>query len=143
MVAGALLQYRENPYLLGGQLTSWKVITSQRFSHRSESSEPHIKLPTLGSLASRGVPTESSFAGQRGVSAGAPQHWEKHGFHSWSTHTCFHMYWDPGQSTNSIEALARPTCESQKVSWGAGVGSILQLGGKSTDCRCPKEYSPV
>ena len=57
MVGGALLQYRQNPFLLDGQLTSWKVITSQRFSHRSESSEPHIVVPTLGSLASRGVPT--------------------------------------------------------------------------------------
>ena len=27
--------------------TNWKIITLQRSSHRSESSEPHIRLPSL------------------------------------------------------------------------------------------------
>ena len=34
----------------------------------------------------------------------------------------------PVQSTDSTEALARPTCRSQKVSWGAGVGSNSPWG---------------
>ena len=32
----------------GGQPANWKIIIPQKFSHRSESSEPHVRLPSLG-----------------------------------------------------------------------------------------------
>ena len=32
----------------GGRSTNWRIIMSQKFIHRSESSEPHIRLPSLG-----------------------------------------------------------------------------------------------
>ena len=42
------MQYKQ-PHNSGvGSLTDWKVTVSQRLTYRSESSEPHIKLPCLG-----------------------------------------------------------------------------------------------
>ena len=35
------------PYSLGGQSPNWKIIILQIFTHRSESSEPLGKLPSL------------------------------------------------------------------------------------------------
>ena len=42
---GMFSWYNHIPYLLP---TNWKVIISQRFSHRSESFEPQVRLPSLG-----------------------------------------------------------------------------------------------
>ena len=36
------------PVLEWGLLTNWKIIILQKFSHRTESSEPHIRLLSLG-----------------------------------------------------------------------------------------------
>ena len=47
MVGGALFRYNQIPCLLGGWPTDWKIIVLQRFSHRSESSEPNVRVPTL------------------------------------------------------------------------------------------------
>ena len=35
------------PYLPCGKFINWKIIIPQKFSHRSESSEPQIRLPSL------------------------------------------------------------------------------------------------
>ena len=40
--------YNQLQYSLGGWTTNWRVIVLQRFSHRSESSEPHVRLPSQG-----------------------------------------------------------------------------------------------
>ena len=40
--------YNQIPYLPGRQPKNWKIITLQRFSHRSESTWPHLRLPSLG-----------------------------------------------------------------------------------------------
>ena len=42
---GVFSWYDHIPYLLP---TYWKIIISQRFSHRSESFEPQVRLPSLG-----------------------------------------------------------------------------------------------
>ena len=42
------MQYNQTLYPSGGQNTNWKIIILQRFSHRSESSEPHLRVPSLG-----------------------------------------------------------------------------------------------
>ena len=47
MVGGVLLWCNQLPYQPGAQPTNWKIITLQKFSHRSESSESHIRLPSL------------------------------------------------------------------------------------------------
>lgn len=36
------------PYLLGGRPTDWKLTGSQRLTHKSENSEPHMELPLVG-----------------------------------------------------------------------------------------------
>ena len=47
VVGGALLWYNQIPYQQSGQVTNGKNIIQQRFSHRIESSRPHVKLPSL------------------------------------------------------------------------------------------------
>ena len=57
MVGEAFLPYNQIPYLPGEPLTDWKIIISQKFSHRSRSSETQIRLPSIGILAlGRGGP---------------------------------------------------------------------------------------
>ena len=58
MVGGMHSPYNQIPYLLGGQPTNWRIIILQKFSHRSESSEPHIRLPSLGVCHWEEDPTE-------------------------------------------------------------------------------------
>ena len=41
--------YNQLQYSLGGWTTNWRVVVLQRFSHRSESSEPHVNCPAKGS----------------------------------------------------------------------------------------------
>ena len=131
MAGGALSRYNQIPYPPGGQLTNWKIIILQRFSHRSESSEPHVRLPSLG-----GAPRAFGFEGQQGLSAGAPQDWGKQRLHSWRAHTRFHVHWDPGQSSDSTGAWARSTCGS----WRQG-SAVAHCGGKDTGGGGLRDYS--
>jgi len=63
------------------------MIISQRFSHRSENSEPHIRLPSLGGLASGGGALRAfDFAGQWGLLKGTPQDRGKQKHHCWRAH---------------------------------------------------------
>lgn len=48
MVEGERLQYNQIPYQAGGQHTNWKIIILRRFSHRSESSQRHVRIPSMG-----------------------------------------------------------------------------------------------
>ena len=48
MVGGVDLWYNPIPYPLGMCHTNWRIIILQKFSHRSESSELHVRLPSLG-----------------------------------------------------------------------------------------------
>ena len=41
------------PYALDRLCTNWKIIIPQTFSHRSQSSEPHIRLPSLRGSGNR------------------------------------------------------------------------------------------
>ena len=47
MVGGVHSWYNKIPHPLGGWPTNWRIIILQ-FSHMSESSEPHVRLPSLG-----------------------------------------------------------------------------------------------
>ena len=40
--------YNQIPYAPGRCLTNWKILILQSFSHRSDSSNPHVRLPRLG-----------------------------------------------------------------------------------------------
>ena len=48
MAGRAHSQYNQISHPMGGQLTAWKIITLQSFSHRKESSEPRVRHPSLG-----------------------------------------------------------------------------------------------
>ena len=57
MVGGVDLQDYQILYSPIRQPTSWRMITFQSFSHKSESSElPHIRIPSLGSGKRGGAP---------------------------------------------------------------------------------------
>ena len=77
--------------MLGGQPTNQKLIISWKFSHRSKSSEPHIKLPSLGGLATGGAPREAGFEGQGGLVTGISQDWGNK-CHSWRALTESSVY---------------------------------------------------
>ena len=59
-------------HLLCGRATNWIIIILQRVSCRSESSEPHSRLPSLGVWYQEAEPP-CGFEGQQGLSVGAPQ----------------------------------------------------------------------
>ena len=44
---------------VGGQPTNWKIIITQKFSHRNKSSEPHARVPSLGVLQQEEEPPEN------------------------------------------------------------------------------------
>ena len=46
-VGGAQSQQNQIPYPRGAWPTNWKTVTPQKFSYRSESPEPHVRLPSL------------------------------------------------------------------------------------------------
>ena len=71
---------KSNPIPTGGQHTSWRTTTPQRFSHCCEGPKPHIRLPNLRISQrdlTKSVPRESDFEGQRELTAGLPQDWRK------------------------------------------------------------------
>ena len=65
---------RSNPIPAGWRPTDWRLIIPQRPSHRSESPEPHIRLPGLRvQQIGEGAPKESGFESQYGLITGSPQ----------------------------------------------------------------------
>ena len=73
---GGMTWYNQISYSMDGQLKNWRIIILRRCCHRCESSEPHIRLPTLGHLAlGRLVPRTFDFKGHQGLTAGAPWNW--------------------------------------------------------------------
>ena len=58
MVGVAPLWYNQIPSPSGGWPTSWRIIILQKFSHRSESSEPHARLPCIGFWHQEEEPSE-------------------------------------------------------------------------------------
>ena len=80
--------------MLGGQLTNQKLSISRKFSHRGKSSEPHIRLPSLGLW--QGAPREAGFEGQRGLATGISQDWGNK-FHSWRALTESSVYQNTGK----------------------------------------------
>ena len=77
-----------------------------------------------------GAPRAFGFEGQRGLSAEAPQSQGKQRPYSSRVHPWFQGHWDPGQSSDSIGAWARPTCGLWRVSCGDRVscGSLWSQG---------------
>ena len=124
MVGGVLSWYNEIPYPPGGWPTNWKIIISQRFSHRSESWEPYVRLPSLGYGIRRRSPQSIWLWRPVGLECrsstglGETETPLLEGTHKVSRAQ------GPGQSGDSIRAWARPTCGSSSVSWGDGGLSV-------------------
>lgn len=84
MVERTHSQYNKIPYIPSGCLTNWKVILSQRFSYRSESSEPYVRIPQSGGLASgRGASRAFGFESHWSLISVTPQDCGKQKCHSW------------------------------------------------------------
>lgn len=58
----------------------------------------------------------------------------------WKVHTRFHVHWDPGQNSESIEAWARPMAGIGGNLWG-GEASVAHCGDKDTGGGGIGEYS--
>ena len=136
--SGALSRFNQIPYPLGRQLTNWKIIILQGFSHRSKSSEPQVRLLNLGiwhqkqkfpkHLALRPVGLECrSATGLGETDSTLREHIQ--GF------TCIGT-----QGSDSIEAWARPTWRSWRFSWGDRGWLWLTVRAR-TGGRGPSEYS--
>lgn len=104
----------------GGIPTNQKLVILKSFSHRSESSEPHIMLSSLlrGPAQERGTSRALGFEGQQGLLiVGAPQNWGNTDF-TLKGHTQILMHTGTrGKSSNLIGSWVRPTCWSWRVSW--------------------------
>lgn len=71
----------------------------QRFSHRSEGSEPHVTLPSPGLLPREDEPPRASdFEGQCGLIPGTPQDGGEMETSLLKARTRSHRHWDPGQN---------------------------------------------
>ena len=78
----------------------------QRFSHRSEGSEPHIRLPRLGRLApGRGAPRALGFE-TSGAELQEPHKTEGKQT-TLGTHTRSHLHRDPGQKQSFYRSLGQ------------------------------------
>ena len=94
------MQYNQIPHSPSGQPANWRINISQMFSHRSESSESHARLPSLKVKYYEEEPPVGL--------------WVKQGLHSLSMHTvsCTRK----GEGSDLIGAWARATCWSWRVS---------------------------
>ena len=109
-----------------------KIIISQSFFHRKESSEPHIRLPSLWGLESGGwAPRVSGFEGQQGLTAGTPQDWGKEKLHPWRVHTRSHAQWDPGKKQWLHRTLVQTYLLVLMVSWWGTVQLWLTVRTKT------------
>ena len=78
------MQYKQPHTSRVGSSTDWKVTGSQRLTCRSESSEPHIKLPRVGIWHWEKEPPEHLALKASGacVHTGARRDWEEWRPHS-------------------------------------------------------------
>ena len=66
------IRIKSNSIPLGGQPTNRKIIISQKFSHRSESSEPHTRLPNVEGWSCEKPPEHLALKASK-VLTGSPQ----------------------------------------------------------------------
>ena len=116
-VGGTDLWYNQIPHPPGGHPTNWRVIILQRFSHRSESSEPHIRIPSPGVQHREDKPPRTfGFEDQWGLIAGASLDWGRDFIQRASQHPSAPDPRKKEQSARSLTREARPICWSWRVS---------------------------
>ena len=97
MVQRVHLWYNQISYLPGGQPTNWRKIIPQKYLHKSESFELHIRLPAWGLPWGGVIPRAFSFGGQQDLIRGTRKDWGKQRLHVWRVHTGSHMHQNTGQ----------------------------------------------
>ena len=148
------LWYNQVPHHLGCWPTDWRIIKWQLFSHRSENSEPPVRVLSLRNWHSIEEHPDHLvwWPNRAGV-------WELHRsvvkqkLYSWGGCTqglkCTRTH---DKRTDFIGVWVRPTCWSWRVSWGVGV-ALAHCGGKDTGSgnihqhelswTCPTQQSSV
>lgn len=106
------------PYHPGGWSTNWKIIISQKFSDRSESSESNVIFLRMGAWHQeeelhsiwlwRPVRLECRTSRKLGETDSTLR----------EHHTSFHMNWDTRKGQNCTRAWAITACWPWRFSWG-------------------------
>ena len=121
LVGGVHLRYNQIPYHLIGQPTKWRIIILQKFSHRSESSKPHIRLPILGVQHWEEEPPER-------LALKASRAWLQELSRTGGNTDSTLGGCTPGPRAKVDFLGARPTSWSWRVSWGGRGWLCLTLG---------------
>ena len=125
-----------------GNPLNFKIIIWQRFSHKSESPEPHIRIPSLRAWHLEEESPKHWVWSPAGLECRISNRtWGEKRFHTWKEHTRIHILWDKAV-TGLVAGL---NYESWRVSWegGVGCGSLGWWGRKDADGRTPRLYWSV
>ena len=114
-----VLWYNQITYPPGGWTTNWKTV-SQKFSHRSEDSEAHIRLTSLGIWHQEEEPSEHLALKVSGASSQKHHRTGGSKQHSQRAHKISHRPGPRAKSSDFTGERARYTCLSRRVSWGVG-----------------------
>ena len=109
------MQYKQPHTSQVGRPTGWNVTVSQRLTYRSESSEPHIKLPLVGIWHWKEEPLEHLALKASGTRVQELLGEMETPFLTGTTD--FHVHWVPGQSKGSIGIHVGSDCNSWRISW--------------------------
>ena len=118
-------RYNQIPYHLAGRSSNWRIITQQRFSHRRDSPEPHVRLPSPGIWHQKDKPQKTG--GNTDLTFKYTQNFMCTGIQ--------------GKSSNLIGAWATSTCWSWRVSWRGKRRLRLTLRTQDTGGRHNTELS--
>ena len=107
----------------------------QKFSYRSQNSEPHVRLHSLGGLAAgRRAPRAFAFESQQGLIASTPQNWEN-GDSALGGHTPLMCTRIQEKSRDFMGAWARHTCRPWRASGGKHSRWLTHPEGKGPGWR--------
>ena len=116
---------------------NWKIIISQRLSHRNESSEPTIRLPHWASDIRRRNPQSTGLWRLVGLECKSFTDRRTQRPDSWRMHTKFNMHGDPGQSSDSMGTWTGPNCWSWRVSQEGRDWLWLTVGARTVVADAP------
>ena len=142
MVEGAHLRNNQIPYPLGGRPTNWRTIISQKFSHRSESSELHVRLPSLGVWH-----WEEDCPEHLALKASGAWVQELHRTRGnrdsihWRAHTISCVHQDPGRKQWLHRSLGQTNLLVSQGLLGRQGAAVAHCGDKDTGGRGTGEYS--
>ena len=129
MVGEAQSLIKPNPILTRWAPSNWEMVISQRFSDRSQTSEPHTRLPSLGVWQWEEGPSEqvalkvSRVWSQESHQPGGDRNSALGG------HTCSHVH--QGKSSDLTGVWVIPTCWYWKVFCGGWWHLWLTMGTKT------------